>query len=225
MSSKPKLYAEPAATTCRPVLLFLADAKMPIEVVHVDLFQGGHRSPDFTRLNPNQAVPVLDDDGFLLNECSAILKYLADKVGSPAYPADLQARARVNATMDWFNTGLMRTLCYGLVYCRILPEYTLPEPALSQYIAFSQPRAEKNLTVLDGMIGSNRYVCGNDITLADYLGVAMITLAELVDFDFSRWPNITRWLATMKARPTFDEVHCAFYGWLSALRAQQQLRA
>ena len=42
-------------------------------------------------------MPVLVDDGFRLTESSAILKYLADRCDSPAYPKDLKERARVRA--------------------------------------------------------------------------------------------------------------------------------
>ena len=54
----------------------------------------------FSAINPNQAVPVLQDGEFRLTESSAILKYLADRVGSPSYPRKLQMRARVNEAMD-----------------------------------------------------------------------------------------------------------------------------
>ena len=68
-------------------------------------------------------MPVLEDGDFRLTESSAILKYLADKVDSPAYPKDLQKRARVNEMMDWLNTGFYRDFGYGLVYPQIFPHH------------------------------------------------------------------------------------------------------
>jgi glutathione S-transferase len=65
---------------------------------------------------------MLEDD-FRLTESSAILKYLADKTGSPAYPSDPRQRARVNEMMDWFNTGLYRELGYGFIYPQVFPYY------------------------------------------------------------------------------------------------------
>src|SRR4051812_27597816 len=100
-----QIYLDPISTTSRGVLLFLAEHSMTVEIVPVSLFQGEHLAPAYAVLNPNKAVPTLKDGDFVLSECSAILKYLADACGSPAYPADLRRRARVNQAMDWFNTG------------------------------------------------------------------------------------------------------------------------
>lgn len=68
---------------------------------------------------PHLSVFPLEHGSFRLTECSAILKYLADKAGAAQYPKDLQARARVNERMDWVNTQLARELCYGVVYPQI----------------------------------------------------------------------------------------------------------
>jgi glutathione S-transferase len=111
-----KLYYHPVSTTSRPIMMFAADSGITLDYQLVDLFAGAHMQPDFAAINPSQQVPVLDDDGFVLTECSAILKYLAEKTGSPAYPSDLRQRARVNERMDWLNTGLARDLLYGFCY-------------------------------------------------------------------------------------------------------------
>lgn len=65
------------STTSRPVLLLAADEGIALDYEVVDLFTGAHAQPEFTKVNPSQQVPVLDDDGFRLTENSAILKYLA----------------------------------------------------------------------------------------------------------------------------------------------------
>src|SRR4030095_5551479 len=79
-----KLYFHPASTTSRPVALFAADHGIELEYRVVDLFAGEQAQPAFGAINPNQAVPVLEDGDFRLTESSAILKYLADKGGSSA---------------------------------------------------------------------------------------------------------------------------------------------
>jgi glutathione S-transferase len=64
-----------------------------------------------------------DGDGFRLTEGSAILRYLAEKVGSPAYPSDLRERARVNGTMDWLNANLHRDMGFNFVYPLLFPHH------------------------------------------------------------------------------------------------------
>ena len=81
-----KLYYHDVSTTSRPILLLAADEGITLTLECVDLFTGANLLPIFTAINPNQQVPMLDDDGFLLTESSVILKYLADKTGSSAYP-------------------------------------------------------------------------------------------------------------------------------------------
>ena len=90
-----KLYYHPVSTTSRPILQFCEDAGISYEPIVVDLMKGEHFQEPYCSFNPNCMVPAIDDDGFVLTESSAILKYLAEKHQSPAYPADLKKRARI----------------------------------------------------------------------------------------------------------------------------------
>jgi len=91
-----RIYYHPASTTSRPLMLFAEENGLDIEFKVVDLFTGEHVQPAFGEINPNHLVPVLEDGDFRLTESSSILKYLAEKAGSPAYPKELRQRARVN---------------------------------------------------------------------------------------------------------------------------------
>jgi glutathione S-transferase len=214
-----RLHYHPASTTCRPIMMFAADAGLALEWQLVDLFAGEHLQPAFTALNPSQCVPLLEDGELRLSESSAILKYLAEKAGSPAYPSDLAARARVNERMDWFNTFLMRDLCHGFAYPQLMPGHHRGDAAAqAATLNWARPRLRRWLTVLDEhLLGPRRrYVCGDEITLADYLGLGVVTVGEAVRLDFSPWPNVQRWLATMKSRPSYAATHLQFHSMLVA---------
>jgi glutathione S-transferase len=216
-----KIYYHPVSTTSRPLMLFAAESKLAIEFQLVDLMTGENYQPAYAAINPNCAVPVLEDGEFRLFESSAILKYLAGKTGSPAYPTDLKQRARVNERMDWFNTGLYRDLGYGLVYPQILPSYRRPSnEQQAATIAWGKEKTKVWLKTLDTSLGdpNNAYLCGDEITIADYLGASFVTLGELIRYDFSIYPNISKWLSTMKARPSWSTVNQAFYGWVESLK-------
>jgi glutathione S-transferase len=215
-----KIYYHPASTTSRPVMLFAAESGIEAEFQLVDLFTGEHFKPPFEAINPNHLVPVLEDGDLRLTESSAILKYLADKIGSPAYPKDLRQRARVNERMDWVNTQVCRDLAYGFVYPQIFPGHKRPTPeAQAATIAWGKERAAGWMKVLDTHIlgPKNAYLCGDQITIADYYGASFVHLAEVVGSDLSAYPNVKRWLDRMKARPTWEKVYAAINGFAQQL--------
>ena len=122
-----KLYYHPVSTTSRPVVLFAAESGIPLDFQVVDLFTGEQYQPAYEKINPSHQVPVLEDGDFRLTESSSILKYLADKIGSPAYPKDPRQRAHVNERMDWFNTGFYRDYSYGFIYPQIFAFMKRPD--------------------------------------------------------------------------------------------------
>lgn len=221
-----KLYCDPISTASRPVMMFLAETGLAVELAHVDLMNGGGGAPDYLAVNANGCVPYLVDGDFALGESSAILKYLAELAGSAAYPADPRARAQVNAAMDWFYTNFHNDYCRMAIY----PNFGIPrglDPVVAQgLVAHGEEHAHRWLKVLDGqMLGERPYVCGQNVSLADYPGAAFVTLGEAVAFDLSPYPNILRWIGRMKARPSWDAVYAGFNGMLSAIRSQAHVTA
>jgi len=216
-----KIYYHPASTTSRPVILFAAENGVKAELQLVDLFTGEHYKQPFEAINPNHLVPVLEDDGFRLTESSAILKYLADKIQSPAYPKDLRQRARVNERMDWINTQVCRDLAYGFVYPQIFPTHKRPSTEVqAATLAWGRERAIGWLKVLDEyLIGpKNAYLCGDQMTIADYFGASFVTLIELIRSDYAAYPNVQRWLGNMKRLKNWKKVNEAIDGFAASLK-------
>jgi glutathione S-transferase len=214
-----KLYYHPVSTTSRPIMMFAADNDIALEMQSIDLFTGEHLQPPFAAVNPNCQVPVLEDGDFRLTESSAILKYLADKIGSPAYPREPQPRARVNELMDWCNTGLARELCYGTIYPQIFPNmHRASDEAQAQALDWARPLARRWLDILDeSLLGPSRaFLGGSEPCLADYTGVAMVTAGEAVHIDYTHWRNLSRWIDHMKARPGWAPSNEAFYAYVVA---------
>lgn len=213
-----KLYYHPVSTTCRPIMLFAAESTIALEFQLVDLFKGEHLGEAYCSINPNGQVPTLEDGDFRLTESATILRYLAEKVESPAYPRDIRERARVNEMMDWLNTGLYRDLGYGLIYPQIFPHLKrADEKVQAATIAWGRDRARKWLALLDRhFLGARPFVCGETVTLADYLGSAFLTVGEVIRLDYTPWPNVQRWLERMKARPYWAKVNEGFYNHLVA---------
>src|SRR5580692_9742499 len=200
-----KLYMHPVSMTSRPVRLFIAENKIPVDEVTVDLFTGEQYQPAYAGINPNSMVPMIEDGELRLTESSAILKYLADKIGSPAYPKDLKQRAKVNEVMDWLNTNFYREWAYNLCYPQLFPHLKRrSDEAQAATIEFGQQNAKRWLQILN-----------------DYFGAALVTLGEVIRCDFSAYPNVERWLSNVKKLPSWPKVNEVFYGLVDSVKDQQ----
>ena len=216
-----RIYYHPASTTSRPLMLFAAESGMDIDFQVVDLFTGEQLKDAYRTINPSRLVPVLEDGDFRLTESSSILKYLADKIDSPAYPKDLRARARVNERMDWINTQVCRDLAYGLVYPQILPTHKRRSAeAQAATLEWAKERVKGWMSVLDrDFLGTgNRYLCGDTITIADYFGAPFVALGEVIRCDYSPYPNVERWLGDMKRLASWRKTNEVIDGFAASLK-------
>jgi glutathione S-transferase len=221
-----KLYYHPISTTSRTIMLFAAESGIPLDMRVVDLFTGEHVKAPYAALNPNKLVPVLEDGDFVLTENSAILKYLADKVESPAYPKDLKQRARVNERMDWTNTQLCIDFVYGLVYPQIFDSHKRrSDEAQAATLERGKARAQNWLAVLDQSVlaGKNDYLCGSAITIADYHAAPYVALAEVIGSDLAAYPNVKRWLGRMKQLRSWGKVFETVDGFAASLKGKSMV--
>ena len=218
-----KLYMHPVSTASRPVRLFIAEKKLDIEEKVVDLMKGEHYENWYSTINPSKLVPTLEDGDFRLTECSAILKYLCNKLDLPEYPTDLKKRARVDEVMDWFNTQFYRDFGYGLAYPQVFPHHKRPtEDHHNGAIQWGKERAEQWFKVLDQhWLGKTQWSAGDQITIADYLGACIVTFGEVIKCDFSHLPNVTRWLGQMKKLESWNKVNEVLYGFASSVKDQK----
>ena len=217
------LYVFQAATTSRAVLALCDAADIPVVVKDVDLMKGEHHQPPFAALNPNRMVPVLDDEGFVLSEASAILRYLATKTDSPLYPksTDLRARARVDEAMAWFEANFYRDFGFQYVYPKVFPHHARgSEEATKRTVEWGLERSKNWLAILDRhWLARREWIAGDTMTIADYFGVSILSLGELVRFDLSPYPNVKRWYERVAKDPSFARINVAFAGFASAVAA------
>jgi glutathione S-transferase len=219
-----KLYMHPASITSRIVRLYAADKGIALDEEVVDLFTGAHHQEPFVSVNPNRLVPVLEDGDFRLTESAAILIYLAEKFDLPEYPSDLRGRARVHEAMAWASFNFYRDWGYNLCYPQIFPHLKRrSDEAQAATLEFGKENAKRWLGLLDSYwLGPNKpYLCGNDITIADYFGSGIVTLGEAIGVDFSPYPNVVRWLERMKTLPSWNSVNEVFYGLVGSLKGQK----
>ena len=214
-----KLYMHPISTTCRPLMLFIADNKIDVDFEVVDILTGAHYGEEYSKRNPNRLVPLLEDGDLVLSESASILRYLAGKIDSPAYPKDLKQRAQVDERLDWFNTNFYRDWGYNFVYPQVFPHVGYEDKAAQAAVmARGKEKSKQWLQVLnDHWIGPrHNYVCGDAVTIADYFGLGLTTIGEWIHCDLSAFPNVARWLDTMKSRPSYAKINEVFNGFAAS---------
>ena len=68
---------------------------------------GRNNEPEYLALNPNALVPTVIEDGFVLWESNAIVRYLCAKhAKGTLYPSDAKMNADADRWMDWQQTTL-----------------------------------------------------------------------------------------------------------------------
>ncbi|MFZ2100466.1 MAG: glutathione S-transferase family protein, partial [Oricola sp.] len=122
------------------------------------------KSPEFLALNPNGLVPVIIDDGLVLWESHAIIRYLDDKHDGGLLPADIGRRAIADQWMCWQATELNDAYRYAFIsLVRKNPAFNDPEQVRASIAAWI-----RNLDILEAQLDtSGGHVAGADFTLAD----------------------------------------------------------
>jgi glutathione S-transferase len=156
--------------------------------------------PEFLALNPNGLVPTMVEDGFVLWESSAIMRYLAEqRGGAPLIPAEPKTRALMEQWLSWQGTELAAVWLYAfLALGRPTPGHD--DPAR---IDHSIGRWTAKMAILEAQLGDGRpFVVGDKFSLADIaLGVATHRWFG-TPFDKPEQPALDAYYRRLKARPT-----------------------
>ena len=160
-------------------------------------------TPEYRRLNPNALVPTIEDDGFVLWESNAIVRYLAAKhAGGGLWPADPRTRADADRWMDWQATTF--TPATGPAFHGLIR--TAPEKRDASAIAQSIAKAEPMAALLDAHLAGRRFVAGDAFTAGDIaVGAAAHRWLNLPTAREKR-RHIERWHAELLTRPAAAKV-------------------
>lgn len=93
------------------VYVALKEKGLNFSLKTIDLDSGQHQQADWQGFNLTRRVPLLEIDGFLLSESSAIDEYLEERFAPPVweriYPHDLEKRAQARQVQAWLRSDLM----------------------------------------------------------------------------------------------------------------------
>lgn len=200
------VHSIPGSPFGRAVLATLVEKNAAFRLVPVALRT--LRIEPHLSLHPFGRVPVLEHDGFRLYETQAILRYLDRVLPAPALtPREPKAAARMDQLLgicDWYlHNGVNNIIGFQRIVCPRILGKAADEAAVAEAV----PRAHVVFAELSRLLGSNDYLAGAQVSLAD------IVVASQMDFlaQTPEWapltadrPNLPKWLARMEARPSFQ---------------------
>ena len=89
-----KIWGRVNSVNVKKALWIAEELGLKYQRIDAGMEHGIVKTPDYLKMNPNSLVPTIDDDGFVLWESHAIVRYLAAKHGAGTlWPADLKQRA------------------------------------------------------------------------------------------------------------------------------------
>ncbi|MDP4026179.1 glutathione S-transferase family protein [Methylobacterium sp. NEAU 140] len=190
-----KLWGRLTSVNVQKAVWGLDEAGLPYERVEAGGAHGVVNDPAYRAMNPNGLVPTLEEDGFVLWESNAILRYCAVLSPALALPEEARARAHVEQWLDWQATSFtpaMRDAFWQLFRTKE-PDRALVEASIA--------KGEAMATILDAHLEGRDFAVGGAFGIADIaLACAAHRWLNLPTARIER-PALRRWYERLAARP------------------------
>jgi glutathione S-transferase len=192
-----KLYYSKGACSLS-VHIALEELGLPYEAVAVDIMRGP--SPEFMKLNPMGAVPVLQlDDGQVLTEAAVVLQYVADRKpeANLAPRAGTMERYRLQETMNFIATEIHKG--FGPLWA--LDHFTKDPAARAEVREFVASDLDFKFGLLDQRLADRQWLMPWGYTIADAYLFTILNWTYFHKLDLAKHPKLTDYMARVKARP------------------------
>ena len=195
-----KIWGRTNSSNVQKVLFCCAELNLPFERTDAGMQFGVNKTPEYKAMNPNGLVPTIDDDGFVLWESHAIVRYLARKHGmGTLWPQDAHRAADADRWMDWYHTTLWPQL--GPVFWNLIRT-----PANQRNMTLVEENGQKligSFGIVDAQLARGAYMAGDAFSMGDIpMAIAAWRWFNLA-IERPTLPNLDRWYARICERPAF----------------------
>jgi glutathione S-transferase len=197
-----KIWGRNTSVNVQKAMWAIGELGLPCERIDVGGSFGQNREPPYLAMNPNGLVPTLEEDGFILWESNAIVRYLAGKYGRGRLePSDLQERARASSWMDWQLSvagPAITPVFWGLIR-------TPPEKRDHAAIDAGKAKTLEAMRILDAQLAKTAFVAGDTFSMGDIPTAAITYRFRRLMPERPRLDNLERWFTGIEQRPPFKE--------------------
>ncbi|GMQ77116.1 MAG: glutathione S-transferase [Gammaproteobacteria bacterium] len=195
-----KVYGRATSDNVQKVLWMVAETGQPFEHIPLGGDFGGLDDPEYLALNPHGRIPTLDDDGVVVWESNAIVRYLsAVYCRGTRWPEDAVDRALADQWMSWAQTTL-----YG--HFNRLFWLTVRTPDKDQSPDKIQSTYERLIgcyRLLDAQLSKHGYVAAEHMTMADIPTGSTLYRYFNMPIERPELPNLERWYGLLCERDAY----------------------
>ncbi|MDH3411469.1 MAG: glutathione S-transferase family protein [Gammaproteobacteria bacterium] len=199
-----KIWGRKNSINVQKVLWTCAELNLEFERIDAGGQFGVNNTPEYLAMNPNGRVPTISDDGFILWESHAIVRYLARIHGKGSlWPTDDKVNADADRWMEWYSTTLwphLQPLFWNLVR-------TPPEKRNAKLIEDSRVKLIDYYKMVENALTGRSYLAGSAFTMCDIpMGVSLHRWF-LLPIERPNYPKLKAYYDRLSERPGFKQ-HC-----------------
>ncbi|KAJ4433654.1 hypothetical protein ANN_15964 [Periplaneta americana] len=230
------LYYVLGSPPCRTVMMLAKDLKVDLNLKVTNLMAGDNKTPAYLKMNPQHAIPTLDDNGFGLGERQYKM-FITTCVRKSLLTRVMDLKTEIFTGTIFFPQPRHSTLPRGQI-CQerlVVPQGRKKRAIVDQRLDFDAghlyngfvtyylvpilntgkvgekywlDKLQENFNILNNILEGETWVAGNSITIADYAIAITVSTVELMGFDISKYSNVTKWYAKVqKAIPSYKEIN------------------
>jgi len=217
-----QLYSLATPNGAKVTILFeeLLEAGIPqaeYDAWPVDILKGDQFGSEFVSLNPNSKVPVLldvsEEKPVRVFESGSILIHLAEKFGKFLEPSGPARTETLNWLMWQMGTGPLVGGGFGHFFAYAPAKFEYP---INRYTM----ELKRQFDVLDRQLAENRFVVGDEYTIADmalwpWFGeISRGDLYQATKFlQTHKYEHVARWTQDVFARPAVKRGRIVNRAW------------
>lgn len=124
-------------------------------------------NPELAAISPLGKIPVLKDDGFIVNDSSVIAQYLEKKYPeNPVIPSDVQDFARV-LWFEEYSDSKVTEILSGLYFQKVAKPKFFGQESDLEIIAEKEAEIPRVFSYLENQLNSD-FIVGDTVSLADF---------------------------------------------------------
>ena len=190
----------------RVVRMFMAEKKIELPKVEVDIRGGENRQPAYTtNVNPHGQTPALEmKNGKILAEIIPICEYLEELNPTPALiGSNAEERAETRMWVRRFDLNICEPMGLGFRSSQGMKMFKDRMKLIPSGADELKAMAQDRLSWLDAQLGSKEFICGNRLTLADIYLFCFLDFGATIGQPLNpENKNLAAWFERMKQRPS-----------------------